>query len=278
MKTINKILLAVGILLAAFLVYYQLRFQHFKITTESMYGNFLIGDILLFDKKWDTIKTKDIVAFNTSFIDATVCSRVVGLPNDKIEIKDGSLLINKLPLQIDGVQFEYSILSSVALNEKQLIKRKLLLEPFTYKDIYGNYRAFLNDKNLPKIKEINGVGKVKKVLHPMSYQYLKSETTIFPNNKNYDWSRDNFGEITVPKMGVKIELNPINLPLYIQLIQQETEQSITEIEKFKSYVFKKDYYFMISDNRHNSVDSRYFGFVSKSDIIGVYKTKIYSKE
>lgn len=278
MKTINKILLAVGILLAAFLVYYQLRFQHFKITTESMYCNFLIGDILLFDKKLDTIKTKDIVAFNTPFIDATVCSRVVGLPNDKIEIKDGSLLINKLPLQIDGVQFEYSILSSVALNEKQLIKRKLLLEPFTYKDIYGNYRAYLNDKNLQKIKKINGVGKVIKVLHPMSYQYLKSETTIFPNNKNYDWSRDNFGEITVPKMGVKIELNPINLPLYIQLIQQETEQSITEIEKFKSYVFKKDYYFMISDNRHNSVDSRYFGFVSKSDIIGVYKTKIYSKE
>lgn len=276
MKTSNKILLAVGILLTAFLIYYQLRFQHFKIASEAMYSNLLIDDILLFDKHFETIKTKNIVAFNTLFIDAPVCSRVVGLPDDKIEINDGVLLVNGKPLLIKNIQYEYLIVSTVMLNDRQLMKRKVLLEPFILKDNYGNYRTFLSEKKLQKIREIKGVEDIVKVLHPKSYEYRKSETSIFPNHKNYNWSRDNFGEITVPKMGVKIELNKENLPLYVELIKQETEQSISEIEQLKSYTFKQDYYFMMSDNRHNAIDSRYFGFVSKTDIIGVYSATIYS--
>ena len=241
-----------------------------------MYSNLLKDDILLFDKHFKTIKTKDIVAFNTSFVDDPVCSRVVGLPNDKIEIKDGVLLVNLKPLVIENIQHEYSIFSDVTLNENQLIKKKVLTEPFTLKDSYGNYRTFLSEKSLQKVKEIKGVKEVVKVLHPKSYEYRKSETSIFPNHKKYNWSRDNFGEITVPKMGIKIELNETNIPLYIELIKQETSKLIPEIEQLKSYTFKQDYYFMMSDNRHNAIDSRYFGFVPEADIIGVYSASIYS--
>lgn len=276
MKTSNKILLAVGILLTAFLIYYQIRFQSFKISTSSMYGALFIDDIILIDKHYEAIKTNTIVAFNTSFIDAPVCSRVVGLSNDKVEIKDGTLLINKKPLLNIGEQYEYTITSSVTLNEKQLLKRKTLLEPFILNDGYGNYRAFLTKQNAIKIKNIKGVESVEKVIVPKQIQNEKDEYACFPQHKNYNWSIDNFGEITVPKMGVKIELNQENLPLYIELIKQETQKSDTEIERLKTYTFKQDYYFMMSDNRHNAVDSRYFGFVSKAAIIGVYASTIYT--
>lgn len=276
MKTSSKILLAVGIILTAFLIYYQSRFQHFKIASEAMYSSLLIDDILLFDKHFETVKTKDIVAFNTSFVDAPVCSRVVGLPNDKVKIKDGVLLVNSMPLVIKNVQYEYSILSNVILNEKQLMKQKVLLEPFTLKDDYGNYITFLNEQNLQKIKEIKGVKEVIMLLHPKSYEYRKSKISIFPNHKNYYWSRDNFGEVVVPKMGVKFKLNDENLPLYIELIKKETGGSVIEIEQLKNYTFKENYYFMMSDNRHNAIDSRYFGFVAESEIIGVYSSTIYS--
>jgi len=278
MKTSNKILLAVGILLTAFFIYYKFRFQHFKVATTSMHSSFLEDDILLFDKHIAAIKTNDIVAFNTSFIDVPVCSRVVGMPNDKIEIKDAYLLVNSVPLTNENLEFKYLIVSDVTLNERKLLKRKTLLEPFILNDGFGTYHAFLNGENEKKIDKIKGVKTVTKILHLLGYQYLNSELTIFPNHKNYNWSRDNFGVVTVPKMGVKIELNTTNIPLYIEVIKRETEKSITEIKHLKSYTFKQDYYFMMSDNRHNGIDSRYFGFVSIEEIIGVYSSTLYSPD
>ena len=276
MKTSNKILLAVGILLTAFLIYYQLRFQHFKIASTSMYSTLLIDDVLLFDKHFDALKTNDVVAFNTSFIDAPVCSRIVGLPNDKIEIKDAILHVNGVPIINKYLQYEYSITSNVALNEKQLLKRKILLEPFKIKDSFGNFSAFLSNDKVQQIKEIKGVKNVEMIIHPKAYHYLKSEIAIFPKRLDYNWSRDNFGEVTVPKMGETIKLNKENLPLYIDVIIKETNKSLSAIELLKNYTFKNDYYFLMSDNRHNALDSRYFGFIPKTDIIGVYSSTIYS--
>ncbi|MDF1676976.1 MAG: S26 family signal peptidase [Vicingaceae bacterium] len=278
MKTSSKILLAVGIILTAFLIYYQSRFQHFKIATTSMHISFCKGDVLMFDKHYDMIKTNTILAFNTPFIDGVVCSRVVGCPNDTIEIIDGILTVNSKVINYKNTQYEYNIVGEEELKESLLMKRNLMLEPFSFKDQYGNYRAYLNDDNAKKIKEIKGVTKVEKVIHPKGYEFLSSEIAIFPNHKNYNWSRDNFGGVTIPKMGVKIELKNENLPLYIELIKQETGSSETEIEQLKNYTFKENYYFMMSDNRHNAIDSRHFGFVPESEIIGVYSSVIYSSK
>ena len=275
MKTSSKILLAVGIILAAFLIYYQMRFQHFKVATTSMHASLFEGDVLLFDKYNEEIKTNDIVAFKTSFINNPVCSRVVATPNDNVEIVDGVLLVNSKPISNRNTQYEYTIKGDVVLNEKLLLKRKLLLEPFCFKDQYGTYRAYLNQENVVEFKEMKGVDEVVRVVQPKGYQFLNSELSIFPNHKNYNWSRDNFGEITVPQKGVKIELNKGVLPLYLGLIKQETGDSEQTIEQLKSYTFKDNYYFMMGDNRHNAIDSRYFGFVAQSAIIGVYSSTIY---
>ncbi len=106
-----------------------------------------------------------------------------------------------------------------------------------------------------------------------SGQYNKA---IFPHNPQYPWTRDNFGAIYIPGKGDTVNLNSASLPFYKRIIEEYEHNDLAvdgdkiyiNGQEANSYTFKQDYYWMMGDNRHNSEDARYWGYVPFDHVVG----------
>ncbi|MFL2597533.1 MAG: S26 family signal peptidase [Flavobacteriaceae bacterium] len=117
------------------------------------------------------------------------------------------------------------------------------------------------------LRKISGIDSVNRSINTIKI----SNETFFPNKITYNWNEDNFGPIVIPKKGMKVELNRKNISLYKKIISEyegnklEINPSQIKVNDIhvEQYTFKKDYYWMMGDNRHKSEDSRFWGFCSR---------------
>ena len=201
--------------------------------------------------------------------------RCVGIPGDSLQIKDGIVYINGKVLALpERAKPQYSY--KIALDGKTPIDFEYLFNDMHVTDGAGFtsdkkdtlFVAALTTESVERLKNVPGIKSVTR-------EIAKGvENGIFPHiNK---WNRDNFGPIYIPQEGksVKIDLN--NLPFYSRIIT-EYEKNKLEIKgsdiyingiKTNTYTFKQDYFWMMGDNRHNSEDSRYWGYVPEDHIVG----------
>jgi signal peptidase I len=119
---------------------------------------------------------------------------------------------------------------------------------------------------------------LKKYSQTVSVKKLNfsADNAIFPHIESNQWSQDNFGPIYIPKAGATVNLDAASLPYYKQIIKNHENNDLAVVgdaifingEKVNSYTFKQDYYWLMGDNRHNSLDARYWGYVPFDHVLG----------
>lgn len=193
-------------------------------------------------KSFKDFKREDIVVFRAvDNSDKFLIKRIIGLSGDTIQIKKAKVFINS----------------------KELKQKQNYIFNYIYKQknnvmLYQNY----SNKEYEELSDNEREKHKINIEEKTNYNYF-----LFPFSKQDEWTRDNYGEIVIPKNGMKIELTEEKISIYNASTINFENIDLSKLTD-TTYTFKNNYFFMMGDNRHNSIDSRSFGFVPESYIQG----------
>jgi len=242
------------------------------------------NDIVVFNWPADTVKQffkKDVAQYKPIDKKSHYVKRCVAISGDSLQIKNGKIFINGKPTTYPDrtyIQHMYVVTpkDSMPFTRATLLR---LINNYDIKEIYPmqNSDSFIMNLTEEKLNVIKKLSNIKEI------KLLESGKGRLFGNKN--WDINNFGPIYIPKKGDELTLTPENYPLYKQIIEKYDEHDkahkvrnhhlemkngkfFLDGKPIKKYTVKQDYYFMMGDNRGNSEDSRFWGYVPFDHVVG----------
>ena len=206
--------------------------------------------------------------------------RCVGIPGDSLEVRNGYVYINGVKNELPDrahLQFTYE----VTLKPGQRFSNRIVETLQSRYDITDGIYQIANDKYILRAATDNAVNLFKN--HPSVQSITKRESvkgekeaTVFPHDPEYAWNTDFFGPIYIPEAGKTVDINLEVLPVYRRVITEyegnslrvKGNQIFINDELASTYTFKQDYYWMMGDNRNNSIDARSWGYVPFNHVVG----------
>ncbi|WP_425077044.1 signal peptidase I [Psychroserpens sp. S379A] len=239
------------------------------------------NDIVVFNQPADTLL--DMNDFNPDRnyykpIDkkTNLVKRCVGVPGDSLEIIDGYVYINGKQNQLPDrakLQFAYDIVLKGNYTGQQILEalKRYDITDNPYQVDEGAIVVQATEESVAKAKNNPYFASITRRISPKGF-----DGNLFPRDPQYPWNYDNFGPIYIPKEGETINLDLDVLPLYRRLISEyegnslvvRGNQIIINGSPATSYTFKQNYYWMMGDNRDNSIDARAWGFVPFDHVVG----------